>query len=154
MSMLTIHLPTGSDQDAAIHLSPAERREDKIKKAKMLQDQQKVQEKQMAALQEQIKRQGGQPTPQQATALKELEARDAATKQVNERLRQDMKKDELEMQHNGGGGGPLGGAGGPLGGATGAVPSNLPAAPALPGGVPPLPAGVPALGGGGGGIGL
>lgn len=126
-----------------------------MKKAKMLQDQQKTQEKQMQALQEQIKRQNGQMTPQQAAAMKELQNRDAAVKQTSEKLREGMKKDELEMQQSGGGA-PLAGGGGPLAGATGAVPGGLPGVPALPGGAPALPAGLPAVGGGGlpGGIGL
>ncbi|KXT11156.1 hypothetical protein AC579_4062 [Pseudocercospora musae] len=112
-------LAIGSDEKALLDLNPAQKKEEKLKRARELKRQSDLQARQKKELEDAVKRQNGQATPEQRKQYEELTKRQAATGQAANALNESIKKDDEEAKK-----GLTGGLPGPVGGVADGLPSK------------------------------
>ncbi|KXT06283.1 hypothetical protein AC578_9100 [Pseudocercospora eumusae] len=112
-------LAIGSDEKALLDLNPAQKKEEKLKRAKELKRQSDLQARQKKELEDAVKRQNGQATPEQRKQYEELNKRQAATGQAANALNESIKKDDEDAKK-----GLTGGLPGPVGGVADGLPTK------------------------------
>ncbi|KAF7188332.1 hypothetical protein HII31_10396 [Pseudocercospora fuligena] len=112
-------LAIGSDEKALLDLNPAQKKEEKLKRAKELKRQSEIQAREKKELEDAVKRQNGQATPAQRERYAELNKRQTATVDAANTLNESIKKDDADAKK-----GLAGGLPGPVGGVAQGLPTN------------------------------